>query len=83
VPRHDSREVDQPPPAGVIAAFLTAFAMLAAQLMVVRRFLNRRSAKVLAGLNAPRSRGHYAYVGLQAIKVIALVVADVLLLVTA
>ncbi|TAM72246.1 hypothetical protein [Mycobacterium sp.] len=71
----------QPPPAGVIAAFLTAFAMLAGQLMVVRPFLNRRSAKVLAGLNAPRSRGHYAYVGLEAIKVIALVVAGVLLLV--
>lgn len=73
----------KPPPAGVIAAFLTAFAMLAAQLLAVRPFLNRRSAKVLAGLNAPRSRGHYAYVGLEAVKVIALVVAGVLLLVTA
>jgi len=83
VPRDDRREVDQPPPAGVIAAFLIAFAMLAAQLMVVRPFLNRRSAKVLAGLNAPRSRGHYAYVGLEAIKVIAVVGAGVLLLVTA
>lgn len=73
----------KPPAAGVIAAFLAAFAMLAAQLMAVRPFLNRRSAKVLAGLNAPRSRGHYAYVGLEAIKVIALLVAGVLLLVTA
>ncbi|CPR13170.1 transmembrane protein [Mycobacterium bohemicum DSM 44277] len=69
-----------PPPVGVIVAFLTAFAMLAAQLIAVRPFLNRRSDKVLAGLNAPRSRGHYAYVGLEAIKVIALVVAGVLLL---
>lgn len=72
----------KPPPTGVIAAVLTAFATLAAQLLVVRPFLNRRSAKVLAGLDAPRSRGHYAYVGLEAVKVIALVVAGVLLLVT-
>jgi len=69
-----------PPPAGVVAAFLTAFAMLATQLIAVRPFLNRRSDKVLAGLNAPRSRGHYAYVGLEVVKVIALVVAGVLLL---
>ena len=69
-----------PPPAGIIASFLTAFAMLATQLIAVRPFLNRRSDKVLAGLNAPRSRGHYAYVGLEVVKVIALVVAGVLLL---
>lgn len=72
----------KPPPTGVIAALLTAFATLAAQLLVVRPFLNRRSATVLAGLDAPRSRGHYAYVGLEAVKVIALVVAGVLLLAT-
>jgi len=29
---------------------------------------------------APRSRGHYAYVGLEAVKVVALVVAGILLL---
>ncbi|MGA8548001.1 MAG: hypothetical protein WB785_22415 [Mycobacterium sp.] len=68
------------PPASVIAVFLIAFAMLATQLIAVRPFLNRRSDKVLAGLNAPRSRGHYAYVGLEAIKVIALIVAGILLL---
>jgi hypothetical protein len=70
----------RPPPTGVSVAFVTAFAVLAAQLVAVRPFLNRRSDKVLAGLNAPRSRGHYAYVGLEAIKVIALVVAGILLL---
>jgi hypothetical protein len=69
-----------PPPADVVAAFLTAFAMLATQLIAVRPFLNRRSDRVLAGLNLPRSRGHYAYVGLEVVKVIALVVAGVLLL---
>ena len=69
-----------PPSAGVIAAFLIAFAMLATQLIAVRPFLNRRSDKVLAGLHAPRSRGHYAYVALEAIKVIALMVGGILLL---
>lgn len=72
----------KPPAAGVVTALLAAFAMLAGQLMVVRPFLNRRSAKVLAGLNAARSRGHYAYVGLEAIKVIALMVTGVLVLVS-
>ncbi len=69
-----------PPPAGAIAALVTAFAMLATQLIGVRPFLSRRSDRVLAGLDAPRSRGHYTYVGLEVIKVIALVVAGVLLL---
>jgi hypothetical protein len=54
--------------------------MLATQLIGVRPFLNRRSDKVLAGLNAPRSRGHYAYAGLEVIKVIALLVGGTLLL---
>jgi hypothetical protein len=35
---------------------------------------------VLAGRNAPRSRGHYVYVGLEVIKVLALAVAGILLL---
>lgn len=69
-----------PPSAGAIAAFLIVFAVLAAQLVAVRPFLNRRSDKVLAGLEAPRSRGHYAYAGLEAIKVIALAVAGIRLL---
>ena len=74
--------VARPPAVGVIAAFAIALAALAAQLAVVRPRLNRRSDKVLAGLNAPRSRGHYAYVGLEVGKVIALVVAGTLLLST-
>ncbi len=72
--------LSSPPPIGVIAAFTAAIALLAAQLIAVRPFLNRRSDKLLAGLNAPRSRGHYAYVGLEVIKVIALAVAGILLL---
>ena len=69
-----------PPKTGVIVAFVVVFATLGVQLGAVRPRLNRRSDKVLAGLNAPRSRGHYAYVGLEAIKVIALVIAGILLL---
>ncbi|BBY08271.1 hypothetical protein [Mycobacterium noviomagense] len=68
------------PPLGVIVAFVVAWATLVAQLGAVRPFLNRRSDKVLAGLDAPRSRGHYAYVGLEVVKVIALVTAGGLLL---
>ncbi len=69
-----------PPTVSAIAAFATAFTMLATQLIAVRPFLNRRSDKVLAGLDALRSRGRYAYVGLEVIKVIALAVAGTLLL---
>ena len=72
--------VASPPPTGVIVAFVVVFAALGVQLGAVRPRLNRRSDKVLAGLNVPRSRGHYAYVGLEAIKVIALAIAGVLLL---
>ena len=69
-----------PPPAGATAAFATACAMLAVQLIAVRPFLTRRSDKVLAGRDAPRSRGHYAYIGLEVAKAVALAVAGTLLL---
>ena len=54
--------------------------MLALQIGVVRPGLTRRSDQVLAGLDAPRSRGHYVYVGLEAIKVLALAAGGILLL---
>lgn len=73
--------VASPPPADVTVAFVVVFATLALQLGAVRPRLTRRSDAVLAGLDAPRSRGHYAYVILEAIKAIALVVAGSLLLV--
>jgi hypothetical protein len=72
--------VASPPQAGVTTALAVAFAALALQLGAVRPWLNRRSDKVLAGLNAPRSRGHYAYVGLELIKVLALAAGGILLL---
>ena len=54
--------------------------VLALQITAVRRRLTRRSNQVLADLDAPRSRGHYVYVGLEAIKVLALAAAGSLLL---
>jgi hypothetical protein len=69
-----------PPGTVVTAAFVVAFAALGLQLGAVRPRLNRRSDQVLAGLDAPRSRGHRVYVGLEAVKVIALAVAGIALL---
>ncbi len=69
-----------PTPVRVAAAFAVAVAALAIQLIAVRPGLTRRSDRVLAGLDAPRSRAHYAYVGLESVKVVALVVAGILLL---
>jgi hypothetical protein len=69
-----------PTPLRITGAFSVAFAALAIQLIAVRPALTRRSDEVLAGLDAPRSRGHYAYVGLEAVKAVALVVAGILLL---
>ncbi len=69
-----------PTPMGIIVAFGVAFAALAVQLIAVRPGLTRRSDQVLAGLDAPRSRGHHVYVGLEAAKVGALLTAGILLL---
>src|ERR1700761_8556175 len=48
--------IASPPPAGAAAGLAVAFAALALQIGVVRPRLNRRSDRVLAGLDAPRSR---------------------------
>lgn len=69
-----------PVPAQAIVAFVVAVGALACQLIAVRPFLNRRSDRVLAGLNAPRSRAHYCYVCLEVIKLTALLAAGILLL---
>jgi hypothetical protein len=69
-----------PTRARIAVAFFVAFAALAIQLIAVRPRLTRRSDKVLAGSTAPRSRGHYAYVGLEVVKVVGLAVAGILLL---
>jgi hypothetical protein len=69
-----------PTPVRIAAAFYVALAALAIQLIAVRPRLTRRSDQVLAGLDPPRSRGHYAYVGLEVVKVVALLIVGILLL---
>lgn len=66
----------------VIAVFAVVYVALAVQLLAVRPRLTRRSDAVLAGQTGSRSRGHYAYVGLEIVKVIALTAAGVLILAT-
>lgn len=63
----------------LVLAEVTAV-LLTVQLLVVRPRLNRRSARVLAGDNAPRSRAHHAYIGLEAAKLAALVALGAALL---
>jgi len=62
-----------PHPLGMVASGAVAVAALVAQLVVVRPRLVRRSNLVLQGERAQRSRAHHAYVGLEVIKVLALV----------
>ena len=69
-----------PTPVRIAAAFFVAIAALVIQLLAVRPRLTRRSDQLLAGLDAPRSRGHYAYLGLEVVKAAALLAAGILLL---
>ena len=57
-----------PTPVRITAAYSVAFAALAVQLIAVRPRWTHRSDQVLAGRDAPRSRAHYVYVGLEVIK---------------
>lgn len=66
---------------GALSAAVTAVVVLAVQVLLVRPALTRRSDRVLAGEEGPRSRAHLGYVGLEAVKVVALVIGGVLLLV--
>ena len=63
-------------------SFATAVAIIAlvAQLIFVSPLLKKRSDAVLAGGEAPRSRAHHAYIALEVVKVVALIVAGVGLL---
>ena len=55
------------------AALAVAIVTLVAQLALVRPRLTRRSDRILAGEEAPRSHAHHAYIALETVKVIALV----------
>ncbi|WP_280305369.1 hypothetical protein [Nocardia neocaledoniensis] len=71
-------------PGGIAtAAAAIAVLALAVQLIAVRPRLTRRSDAVLAGLDAPRSHGHYVYIALEVVKAIALLVAGIALLAAA
>jgi hypothetical protein len=65
---------------GPAVALVVLVVLLLVQLGLVRPRLNRRSDRVLAGEPPPRSRLHLAYIGLELVKVVALVVLGVLLL---
>ncbi|AOW92380.1 hypothetical protein BFN03_05725 [Rhodococcus sp. WMMA185] len=67
-------------PARVVIAALVAVGALAAQLVAVRPILTRRSDRILAGEDAPRSRAHFAYIALEVVKVLALLATGVALL---
>ena len=65
-----------PPSLAITTLAATSGLLLTVQLAVVRPRLNRRSNQVLAGhgrSDAPRSYAHHAYVGLEALKVAALI----------
>jgi len=76
-----------PPPLRVVVAVAVVIMTLAAQLLVVRPLLSRRSNAVLASPvsaaavgSSRRSRVHYVYVGLELVKVVALVLGGTALL---
>ena len=66
--------------AGVLGLAVAVVALLAVQVGVVRRRLSRRSDRVLAGEQLPRSRGHLAYVAFEVAKVALRVALGVALL---
>jgi hypothetical protein len=61
------------PGAGVWVWLGIAVGILVVQVAVVRPPLSRRSDRVLAGEELPRSRAHYWYIGLEIAKVVALI----------
>jgi hypothetical protein len=72
--------VVRPPTAGVAIAAGVPVVALLAQVLAVRPRLTRRSEAVLAGGDGPRSRAHWVYVGLEVVKVVALLIAGIWLL---
>ena len=68
------------PTTGIATCAAAAILVLLAQVVVVRPVLTRRSDRVLAGEDAPRSVAHYGYVALEGVKVVALVTTGTLIL---
>jgi hypothetical protein len=67
-------------PLRTVIVAVAVVAVLAAQLGVVRPRLNLRSDRILAGEDAPRSRGHHIYIALEAAKVLLLLTTGILLM---
>jgi hypothetical protein len=67
-------------PAAAAVGLVLAILLLIAQLVFVQPGLTRRSNAVLAGEDAPRSRAHHAYVALELLKLVALLVGGIGLL---
>lgn len=72
-------------PAGANAGITVAVLALLTQLCAVRPLLTRRSDAVLAApeggaASSKRSRVHFIYIGLEAVKLVALIFAGVVLL---
>lgn len=67
-------------PVLVLGLTVAAAVLLAVQLGVVRPALNRRSDRVLAGEEGPRSTAHLYYVGLESAKVAVLVALGIALI---
>ena len=68
------------PRISVVVPVAVATGTLIVQLIGVRPRLTRRSDAVLAGENTPRSHAHYVYVGLEVVKIVALILGGILLL---
>ncbi|MEV4917411.1 hypothetical protein AB0K47_11435 [Streptomyces tirandamycinicus] len=59
-------------PAPVVVPAVLVVGLLLAQLLAVRPVLNRRSDRVLAGEDVPRSRAHLVYIACESAKAILL-----------
>lgn len=61
------------PALGTWVWLVVAVVLLGAQVLLVRPPLSRRTDRVLAGEELPRSHAHFWYIGLEAAKVVALI----------
>jgi hypothetical protein len=66
--------------APALTALVIAIVILLAQVLLVRPRLSKRTDAVLAGAETPRSRMHLAYLALEMIKVVALVIGGIFML---
>lgn len=69
-----------PPSTSTLIAAGGAVLVLLLQLVLIRPRLTRRTDAVLAGTDGPRSRAHHAYIGLELLKVVALICTGIALL---